>query len=242
MLSILRKEINTFLNSLIAYIVIVLFLTGMGLFMWVFPETSILEYGFAEMDTLFSLAPFVFMFLIPAITMRTFAEEKKDGTIELLLTRPVTDWQIILGKYLSSVLLVCLALLPTLLYYYSVSSLGSPAGNVDSAGVAGSYIGLVLLGSTFASIGILSSVITVNQIVSFIIAVFFCFIFYSGFESLATINVWGTYSSFIDKLGISYHYQALSKGLIDSRNVIYFLSVIFLMLLSTKLILGSRKW
>ncbi|MFN6946752.1 MAG: ABC transporter permease subunit, partial [Cytophagaceae bacterium] len=186
MLSILRKEINTFLNSLIAYIVIVLFLTGMGLFMWVFPETSILEYGFAEMDTLFSLAPFVFMFLIPAITMRTFAEEKKDGTIELLLTRPVTDWQIILGKYLSSVLLVCLALLPTLLYYYSVSSLGSPAGNVDSAGVAGSYIGLVLLGSTFASIGILSSVITVNQIVSFIIAVFICFIFYSGIESMDT--------------------------------------------------------
>jgi ABC-2 type transport system permease protein len=242
MLSILKKEVNSFLNSLIAYIVIAIFLTGMGLFMWVFPETNVLDYGFAEMDTLFNLAPYVFLFLIPAITMRTFAEEKKDGTIELLLTRPVTDWQIILGKYLSSLLLVVFALLPTLLYYFAIYSLGSPAGNIDSAAVFGSYIGLVLLGAVFVSIGILSSVITVNQIVSFVFAVFFCFIFYSGFESLASINVWGEFSTFIDKLGIAYHYKALSKGLIDSRNVIYFLSVISVMLLSTKLILGSRKW
>ncbi|WMJ74542.1 gliding motility-associated ABC transporter permease subunit GldF [Cytophagaceae bacterium ABcell3] len=242
MLSILQKEINAFLNSLIAYIVIILFLTAIGLFIWVFPETSIFEYGFAEMEAFFSLAPWVFIFLIPAITMRTFAEEKKDGTIELLLTRPVTDWQIIFGKYFSAIVLVCLALVPTLLYYYTVSELGSPAGNVDSAAVAGSYIGLILLGSVFASIGIMSSVLTTNQIVSFIIAVFLCFIFYTGFESLASVNVWGQYSVLIDKLGISYHYRALSKGLIDSRNLVYFFSVISIMLLSTKLILGSRKW
>ena len=242
MLSIFRKEINSFLNSLIAYIVIGLFLTVMGLFTWVFPETNVLDYGFADMQTLFSMAPFVFMFLIPAITMRTFAEEKKDGTIELLLTRPVTDLQIILGKYFSSLLLVVFSLLPTLIYYYSIVELGNPVGNIDSAGVAGSYIGLVLLGAVFTSIGILSSALSVNQIVSFIIAVFLCFIVYSGFQSLASVNVWGKFSNLIDQLGIAYHYNALSKGLIDSRDVLYFVSIIVFMLLSTHLVLDSRKW
>ncbi len=242
MLSIFRKEINSFLNSLIAYIVIGLFLTAMGLFTWVFPETNVLDYGFADMQTLFSMAPFVFMFLIPAITMRTFAEEKKDGTIELLLTRPVTDLQIILGKYFSSLLLVVFSLLPTLIYYYSIVELGNPPGNIDSAGVAGSYIGLVLLGAVFTSIGILSSALSVNQIVSFIIAVFLCFIVYSGFQSLASVNVWGEFSNLINQLGIAYHYNALSKGLIDSRDVLYFVSIIVFMLLSTHLVLDSRKW
>ena len=242
MLSIFRKEINSFLSSLIAYIVVGLFLTAMGLFMWVFPETNVLDYGFADMQTLFSMAPFVFMFLIPAITMRTFAEEKKDGTIELLLTRPVTDWDIILGKYFSSLLLVLFSLIPTLIYYYSIVKLGNPVGNIDSAGVTGSYIGLVLLGAVFTSIGILSSALSVNQIVSFIIAVFLCFIVYSGFQSLASINVWGELSNLIDQLGIAYHYNALSKGLIDSRDVLYFVSVIVFMLLSTNLVLDSRKW
>src|SRR6185437_15417377 len=235
-------EVNSFLSSLIAYIVIGLFLTAMGLFMWVFPESNVLDYGFADMQTLFTTAPFVFMFLIPAITMRTFAEEKKDGTIELLLTRPITDLQIILGKYFSSLLLVIHALIPTLIYYYSIVRLGNPVGNIDSAGVVGSYIGLTLLGAVFTSIGILSSALSVNQIVSFIIAVFLCFIFYSGFQSLASINVWGQLSNLIDQLGIAYHYSALSKGLIDSRDVLYFVSVIVFMLLSTNLVLDSRKW
>jgi len=242
MFSIFRKEVNSFLSSLIAYIVIGLFLTAMGLFMWVFPESNVLDYGFADMQTLFTTAPFVFMFLIPAITMRTFAEEKKDGTIELLLTRPITDLQIILGKYFSSLLLVIHALIPTLIYYYSIVRLGNPVGNIDSAGVVGSYIGLTLLGAVFTSIGILSSALSVNQIVSFIIAVFLCFIFYSGFQSLASINVWGQLSNLIDQLGIAYHYSALSKGLIDSRDVLYFVSVIVFMLLSTNLVLDSRKW
>ncbi|MTI41232.1 gliding motility-associated ABC transporter permease subunit GldF [Fulvivirga lutimaris] len=242
MFEILRKELNGFLNSLIAYIVISVFLTGIGLLMWVFPETSVLEYGYADMETLFALGPYVFMFLIPAITMRMFAEEKKAGTIELLLTKPLTDWQIILGKYFSGFLLVLFALIPTLVYYYTIYQLGNPVGNVDTAGVVGSYIGLALLGGVFTSIGVFSSLITTNQIVSFIIAVFLCFIFYTGFESLASINVWGAASLFLEQLGIVYHYRAMSKGLLDTRNLIYFLSLISVMLMFTKFILGSRRW
>jgi ABC-2 type transport system permease protein len=242
MLSVFLKEVNSFFNSLIAYIVIVVFLTAMGLFMWVFPQYSVLDYGFAEMSTLFAMAPYIFMFLIPAITMRTFAEEKKDGTIELLLTKPLTDWQIILGKYFSSFILVLFALIPTLIYYYSIHSLGDPEGNIDSAAVFGSYIGLSLLGAVFTSIGIFASVISTNQIVSFIIAVFLCFIVYMGFFYLSGLEVWGAAASLIDQLGIAYHYDALSKGLIDSRDVLYFISIIAIMLLLTRLILGSRKW
>ncbi len=242
MIEILKKELNGFLNSLIAYIVISVFLTGIGLLMWVFPETSVLEYGYADMETLFALGPYVFMFLIPAITMRMFAEEKKAGTIELLLTKPLTDWQIILGKYFSGFLLVLFALIPTLVYYYTIYQLGNPVGNVDTAGVIGSYIGLALLGGVFTSIGVFSSLITTNQIVSFIIAVFLCFIFYTGFESLASINVWGAASLFLEQLGIVYHYRAMSKGLLDTRNLIYFLSLISAMLMFTKFILGSRRW
>ena len=242
MKEIFFKEVNGFLNSLIAYIVLSVFLIGMGLLVWVFPETSVLNYGYADLETLFSFGPYVLLFLIPAITMRMFAEEKKGGTMELLFTRPLTDWQIILGKYLSSLFLLFLALLPTLLYYYSVVELGNPEGNIDTAGVAGSYIGLFLLGSSFASIGVFASSITENQIVAFLIALFLCFLLYSGFASLAAINVWGTWSYIIQQLGILHHYNALSRGLIDSRNLVYFLSLIILMLSSTKLVLSSRKW
>lgn len=242
MIQVLFKELNTFLNSLIAYIVICVFLTGIGLLTWVFPDTSVLDYGYADMETLFVMGPYVFMFLIPAITMRMFAEEKRAGTIELLMTKPLTDWQIILGKYFSGFLLVLFALIPTIIYYYSIYQLGNPVGNIDTAGVIGSYIGLILLGGVFTSIGVFSSLITSNQIVSFIIAVFLCFIIYSGFESLAAIDVWGKMSLFLEQLGILYHYDAMSKGLLDTRNIIYFLSVITFMLLLTKLILGSRRW
>lgn len=242
MWQILSKELNTFLNSLIAYIVISVFLTGIGLLMWVFPDTSILEYGYADMETLFSFGPYVFMFLIPAITMRMFAEEKRGGTMELLLTKPLSDWQIIFGKYLSGWILVCFALLPTLIYYFSVYALGDPVGNVDTAGVIGSYVGLVLLGAVFTSVGIFASAVSNNQIVSFIIAVFLCFILYSGFNSLASIDVWGRSSTILEQLGILYHYNAMSKGLLDTRDIIYFMSVIAIMLLLTRIILGSRRW
>ncbi|MDX5423651.1 MAG: gliding motility-associated ABC transporter permease subunit GldF [Hymenobacteraceae bacterium] len=242
MLAILKKEFNGFLNSLIAYIVITVFLVAIGMFMWVFPESSVLEYGFADMQTLFNMAPWLFLFLIPAITMRTFAEEKREGTIELLLTKPITDLQLILGKYFAALLLALFALLPTLLYYYSVYELGNPSGNVDSAAVVGSYIGLVFLAGVFCAIGVFASSISDNQIISFVVAVFLCYIIYTGFDLIASIPVWGSYSYFISQLGISYHYNAVSKGLIDSRDVLYFLSVIAIMTLATKLVLRSRKW
>jgi ABC-2 type transport system permease protein len=242
MIAILRKEINSFLNSLIAYLAIIVFLIAIGLFMWVFPETSVLNYGFAELETLFSMAPYIFMFLIPAITMRSFAEEKKTGTIELLLTKPLTDNQIILGKYLATVFLVLVSILPTIIYYFSVYQLGNPVGNVDTAGVIGSYIGLFLLGAVFCSIGIFSSSITDNQILSFIISTFFCFLIYEGFSYIASINVWSAFSYYIEQLGIAYHYQTISKGVIDSKTLLYFVSVIYIMLSATKLVLGSRKW
>jgi len=240
MIRIFAKEFNSFLNSLIAYLVIGVFLTGIGLLLWVFPETSVLDYGFADMDTLFSMAPFVFIFLIPAITMKSFAEENKMGTMELLLTKPLSDWDIVLGKFAAAFALTLFALLPSLIYYFSISKLGNPVGNIDTAGVIGSYIGLSLLVLVFCSIGILASSLTVNQIVSFILAAFLCFIFYTGFDSLASLS--GSFALTIKQFGILYHYEALSKGLIDSRDVIYFLSVAGLMLLGAKTVIGSRQW
>lgn len=242
MYAILKKEFNGFLNTLIAYIVITVFLVAIGMFMWVLPETNVLDYGFADMQTLFSMAPWLFLFLIPAITMRTFAEEKREGTMELLLTKPISDLQLILGKYFAALLLALFALIPTLIYYYTIYELGNPQGNVDSAAVVGSYLGLVFLAGVFAAIGVFASSISDNQIISFVIAIFLCYIIYAGFELIASIPVWGGYSYFISQLGISYHYTAISKGLIDTRDVLYFLSVIAIMILSTKLVLSSRKW
>jgi ABC-2 type transport system permease protein len=242
MIQVVAKEFNSFLNSLIAYVVIGVFLTSMGLLMWVFPETSVLEYGYADMDTLFSLGPYVFIFLIPAITMRSFAEEKKSGTMELLLTKPLTDWDIILGKFLACFLLVLFSLLPTLIYYFTIYALGNPSGNVDTPGVIGSYIGLALLGGVFCAVGMVASSITSNQIVAFILAAFLCFILFTGFESIAGLNLWSANTLLIKQFGILYHYEALSKGLIDSRNVIYFISVSAFMLMISKTVLSSRSW
>lgn len=242
MVHVLSKEFNSFLNSLIAYIVIGVFLTAIGLLMWVFPETSVLEYGYADMETLFSLGPYVFIFLIPAITMRSFAEESKGGTLELLLTKPLSDWDIIMGKFLACFFLFLLSIIPTLIYYFSVYALGNPVGNIDTAGVMGSYIGLVLLGAVFCAIGVFSSSITRNQIVSFIVGAFVCYFLFAGFDSLSLLNVWSEHSLFIRELGLLYHYEALSRGLVDSRNLVYFGSVITVMLLITRIILGARSW
>ncbi len=242
MIQVLSKEFNSFLNSLIAYVVIGVFLTGIGLLMWVFPETSVLDYGYADMDTLFSLGPYVFIFLIPAITMRSFAEEAKGGTMELLLTKPLSDWDVILGKFLACFFLVILSLIPTVIYYFSVYALGNPVGNIDTPGVVGSYIGLAFLGAVFCSIGIFSSSLTSSQIVSFILSAFLCYILFAGFESLSMVDVWSEKSLFIKQLGLLYHYEALSRGLIDSRNLVYFGSVITVMLLFTRIILGARSW
>ncbi|GAB4250790.1 MAG: gliding motility-associated ABC transporter permease subunit GldF [Vicingaceae bacterium] len=227
MFSLLKKEIRSFLGSLIGYIVIAVFLITISLFMWVFPgEYNILESGYAQMGTLFLMAPWVFMFLIPAITMKMFSEENKLGTIELLLTKPLTDLEIILAKYFAGVVLVLFSLIPTLIYYISVYNLGNPVGNIDSGGVFGSYIGLLFLASGFVAIGTFASAITNNQIVSFIVAVFLSFFCFVGFESISSLDLFGTFDAFILKLGINAHYVSMSRGVIDTRDALYFISLI----------------
>jgi ABC-2 type transport system permease protein len=228
--SILKKEITSYLSSLVAYVTIAVFLIVLGLFLWVFPDSSILDYGYAGLESLFSTAPYLLMFLIPAITMRSLAEERKEGTFELLLTRPLTDWQIVLGKYFASVLLVLFALVPTLVYYYSVYMLGNPQGNIDTGAVIGSYIGLFLLGASFCAIGLFASSISKNQIIAFTIAVFLCFFFYSGFDSLSQIL--SLQNLTLEDLGITEHYQSVSRGVLDTRDLVYFiiLSGIFIWL------------
>jgi ABC-2 type transport system permease protein len=242
MLQVLSKEFSSFLNSLIAYVVIGVFLLTMGLLMWVFPETSVLEYGYADMQTLFSLAPYVFVFLIPAITMRSFAEEKKAGTMELLFTKPLSDWDIILGKYLSSFLLSLFALLPTLVYYYCIYVLGNPVGNLDTPGIIGSYIGLSMVAGAFCAIGIFASCITPNQIVAFVVGAFLCFLLFWGFDSISALPFWSANALAVKQLGALFHYESLSRGLIDTRDLVYFFSLVFAMLSITKLILASRQW
>ena len=243
MLALYRKEISSFLNSLIGYIVIIVFLTIISLFMWVFPgEMNILDAGYANIDTLFIIAPWVFMFLVPAITMRLFADERKSGTIELLLTKPISDIQIIMAKYLAGVTLVLISLIPTLVYYLSVHLLGNPIGNIDTGGMWGSYIGLFFLASGFVAIGVFSSSITENQIISFIVAVFLCFFFYLGFDSISNLSLLGKVDAFIIQLGIQEHYISMSRGVIDTRDVVYFFSLAAFFLLLTKTVLESRKW
>jgi ABC-2 type transport system permease protein len=240
------KEIRSFLSSLTGYVAIAVFVSLIGLFMWIIPSDStganVLDNGFANLDPLFFTAPWVYLFLIPAITMRSFSEEKKTGTIELLLTRPLSDLQIVLAKYFAGLTLVVISLLPTLIYYYTVHTLSIPRGNVDSGGVWGSYIGLLFLGAGFVSIGIFASAISENQVIAFIFALLLCFFCYVGFEFIAASGVFGKYDYLFKRLGINEHYISMSRGVIDTRDVIYFISVIALFNLLTKLSLESRKW
>lgn len=238
-----KKEIRAFLSSLIGYIAICVFLLLVGLFLWILPtDSNLLNNGYAGLDSLFELAPWVFLFLIPSITMRSFADEKKAGTIEFLLTKPLTDMQIILAKYLAGVTLVLFSLLPTLIYYYSIYKLGNPIGNIDSGGTWGSYIGLFFLASAFTSIGIFASSLSDNQIIAFILSVFLCFFSYIGFEYISRLDLFGKVDDFILSIGINDHYISMSRGVIDTRDIIYFLSLISLFTLLTKTSLESRKW
>jgi ABC-2 type transport system permease protein len=207
----------------------------------VFPDTSVLDYGYAELSGFFSLVPYLFMFLIPAITMRSFAEERREGTYELLITRPITLWQIILAKYLASLVLVLFALIPTLIYYYSISKLGFPEGNIDSGAVIGSYIGLFLLGAVFTSIGIFASSLTKNQVIAFVICAGLCAFTFLGFDYTSQIPALQNFESIITSLGINQHYVSISRGVLDTRDLIYFISVSVLFLLFTKLALGGKK-
>lgn len=243
MYSLFKKEIQGFLGSLIGYIVIVVFLTIMGLIMWVFPgDTNVLDAEYAALSPLFNLAPWIFMFLIPAVTMRLFAEENRAGTIELLLTKPLTDIQIILAKYLAGIVLVLFSLTPTLIYYLTVYYLGAPVGNIDHGGTWGSYIGLLFLASAFVAIGLFASSLSDNQVISFIIAVFLSFIIYIGFDFISGMDLLGTLDYLVINLGINEHYLSMSRGVIDSRDALYFISLIILFLMMTKLKIGSRNW
>ena len=238
-----KKEIASFLNTLIAYVVILVFLLINGLFLWVFPtEYNLLDFGYANLDPFFMLAPLVFLFLIPAISMRLFAEEKKTGTIELLYTRPLSDWKIIFAKYLAALSLVVLALIPSLIYVLSIYWLGFPQGNIDLGVVWGSYLGLLFLASAFVAIGLFSSALTDNQIIAFIIGISLSAFAYLGFEIIYSLSLFGHFDLFIQSLGIQAHYTSIRRGVVDFRDLIYFISLTALFLLFTNTLLSRRKW
>ena len=242
MYALFKKEINSFLSSLIGIMVVVVFLLITGLFLWVFrSDFNIMTYGYASLDSLFILAPWVFLFLVPAVTMRFFAEERRTGTIEMLLTKPISDWQIVGAKYLAGVTLVLLALIPTLIYYLTVSHLAIPAGNIDHGGIWGSYIGLFFLSATFVSIGVFCSSVTNNQILAFILSVFLCGFFYIGFDLIHSLALFGKIDLFIQQLGVAAHYSSMSRGVIDTRDLLYFLAVIAMFICLTKSSLANRK-
>ncbi|MDT0678620.1 gliding motility-associated ABC transporter permease subunit GldF [Autumnicola musiva] len=240
MFAILNKEIQSFFSSPIGYLVIGIFLVACGLFLFVFTgKYNILDNGFADVKPFFNLAPWIFIFLIPAVTMKSFSEEKRQGTMELLLTKPIGLWQLILGKYLGSLILVILAIIPSLLYVLTVYQLGNPVGNLDVGATLGSYLGLLFLGGCYTAIGIFSSTLTNNQIVAFMVSVFLCFFSYFVFEGLAGYNIFGGATYGIEYLGISYHYQSISRGVVDTRDIIYFFSLILLFLKLTHIKLKS---
>ncbi|RLD38932.1 MAG: gliding motility-associated ABC transporter permease subunit GldF [Bacteroidetes bacterium] len=243
MFALYKKEIAAFLNTLIGYVVILVFLLITGLFLWVFPtEYNILDFAYANLDPFFMLAPFVFLFLIPAISMRMFSEEKKTGTIELLFTRPLNDLQIIGAKYLAGLSLVIIAIIPSLIYVLSVYWLGFPYGNLDLGIIWGSYIGLIFLASAFVSIGLFSSAITDNQIIAFIIGISISAFAYLGFEIIYSLDLFGNFDLFVQSLGIQAHYTSIRRGVIDLRDLIYFISLTALFLLFTHTLLSRRKW
>lgn len=243
MLTLLKKEISSFLSSLTGYIAITVFLLINGLFLWVFEgDFNILDYGYASLDGLFMIAPFVFLFLIPAITMRMFAEEKRTGTIEMILTKPLTEFEIVTAKFLSGLILVIIALLPTFIYLVSVYLLGQPVGNIDMGATWGSYLGLLFIGAAFVSIGLFASTLTENQIISFIIAVFLCGFIFIGFDFIYSFDLFGKFDLVIKSLGMNEHYVSIRRGVLDTRDLIYFLGIISLFILLSKYSIERRKW
>jgi ABC-2 type transport system permease protein len=243
MFAIFRKEICGFFSSLTGYFVIIVFLLINSLFMWVFPgEWNIFDSGYAGLDTLFFISPWVFLFLVPAVTMRMIAEEKRLGTLELIYSRPITERGIIWGKYMASVMLVLLALLPGLIYYISVYTLGESPGNLDKGETLGALIGLFLLASVYASVGIFSSSITDNQVVAFLISIMLCFFLFMGFDSIAYLPGLKKLDEFVIRLGINEHYKSVSRGVLDIKDAIYFIAVALIFNEATRLVLLSRKW
>ena len=233
MFAILKKEFNSFFASPIAYLVIGVFLLINGLFLWFFKDDfNILNAGFADVTPFFYLSPWIFLFLIPAITMKSFADEFNSGTMELLKTKPLSDWQIVLGKFSASLLLVCIAIVPTLIYVYTVYQLGNPTGNIDFGSTIGSYIGLLFLASAYIAIGLFTSTLSKNQIVAFILGMFMTFVLFYGFDAIS--NSFGNDALTIKKIGINEHFKSISRGVVDTRDIVYFLSVTIFFLFITK--------
>ncbi|MEO9256812.1 MAG: gliding motility-associated ABC transporter permease subunit GldF [Crocinitomicaceae bacterium] len=242
MFALYLKEIRSFLNSIIGYVFIAIFLIANGLFLWfVSYDTNVMESGIADLIPFFNLAPIIFLMLIPAITMRSIAEEKRTGTIELLFTRPLSDWQIVFAKFFAGATLVFISLLPTLIYYVSIHLLGDPVGNIDDGATIGSYIGLFLLGVCFVSVGLFASSITSSQIVAFILAMFSCWFLFDGLDLIGSYNIWGDFDSIIQYSGMKYHYESIMKGVVDTRDLIYFISLSTLFLVGTYTAIKAYK-
>ena len=239
---IFHKEIAGFFSSLTGYIVILVFVITNSLFMWVFPgEYNVLDSGYANLDTLFIMAPWVFLFLVPAVTMHMFSEERKTGTIELLFTRPVSNFQIIFSKYLAGISLVLFSLLPSFIYFVTVGELGLPKWNIDTGAFWGSIIGLFFLAGIYVSVGVFTSAITENQIVAFLLSMIIAFFLYMGFEAISNLEMWQNSANIINNLGINAHYKSMSRGVIDSRDVIYFVAVSAIFISLTNFILGRKE-
>jgi ABC-2 type transport system permease protein len=243
MYAIFIRELQNFFSSLSGYIAAIVFLVVTGLILWVFPgNLNILDGGYASLNGFFTIAPWVLLLLVPAATMRTFSDEKRFGTLELLLTRPISDGRLVLGKFFATLVLVLIVLVPSMVYYLSVYLLASPVGNIDVGGTWGSFIGLFLLASTYASVGIFTSSLTGNAIVSFLLSVLFCLLLFSGLSALASLPLFSGVKSLLMSLSINEHYASISRGVLDSRDVVYFISVIFLFIIFTRTVLESRKW
>jgi ABC-2 type transport system permease protein len=236
---ICKKELRQFFSSLTGYIAIIVFLLVNGLVLFVF-RNNILEYGYATLDQFFSFAPWILLFLISAITMRSFSDEFKSGTFEILQTRPISSGQIVNGKFWGSLIVAIIALIPTLVYYFTVNHLASTSG-IDSGAATGSYLGLLLLTAVFTSIGICISSFTTNSVVAFIISLIACILFYYGFTAISQLPVFKNGADYyIEMIGVNFHYQSISRGVIDTRDLVYFLSLIVFFLLLTKQNLGRR--
>lgn len=242
MRALFLKEIQSFLSSIIGYIFMLIFLVTCWLFLWVVSDYfNLLEGGVSDLIPFFNLAPLILLILIPAITMRSFAEEKRSGTIELLYTRPITDLKILLAKYSAGVLLVVLTLMPTLAFYISMHYLGDPVGVIDDGAAITSYLGLVLLGASFVAIGIFCSTITNNQIVAFIVAMFICWFLFSGLSMLGSYATFAGFDSVIKYAGMDYHYESIKKGVLVFSDVFYFVSIIFLFLFASHTVLTALR-
>lgn len=240
MKSILLREIKSFFGSPIGYLVIAIFLLLNGLFLWVFEGNfNILNSGFADLTPFFTLSPWILIFLIPAVTMRSFSDEKKQGTIELLMTKPISIWEIVSGKFFGAFLLIVIAIIPTFIYVYVIYGLGMPEGNIDMGSTMGSYFGLLFLIAAYTSIGVFTSTLSENQIVAFIVSVFLCFIFYFGFQGVA--SQFKSFEDIIALLGMDYHFKSMSRGVIDTRDVLYFVSITIAFLSLTVYKLKSLK-